>query len=342
MLYTRARLCIPLVAIAGFLSASDVHAQETSDRDFSAERFRLASDGDGILGTEDATVVGHLNWDVGLWMGWADDPLTVYRAMDGEVTRTDSLISRRIGGELVGAVGFKDRFQLGVQIPLIANQAFGFDGDPDDPPDVMLGPDSSIGIGDIRVLPKIQLLFADQHKVNLAFLPTFTIPTGTNGSYAGEVNFTFTPEVAVSRNVGAIRLASNLGYRVRQNTSTLGLDVWDEVYVRIAGGYIIGMEGKNPLELDLSMVVATPASDFFGSFNRNYSEVLAGAKMQVTPTWQAFAGGGVGTSSGYGAPDWRMLAGVRYVRRANDGDGDGVVAVRDGLSEQPDEPDDKD
>ena len=136
-----------------------------------------------------------------------------------------------------------------------------------------------------------------------------------------------------------MRLAANVGYRLRQNASTRGLGVNDELFLRLAGGYVLFADSARPLQLDLSLTVASAAASLLSTYNQNYSEVLAGAKYQVGPTWQAFLGAGMGTSAGFGAPDWRALAGVRYVRRNDDYDRDGLANA---LDQCPNEAEDMD
>ena len=58
------------------------------------------------------------------------------------------------------------------------------------------------------------------------------------------------------------------------------------------------------------MPAATAAQDLFDHENQGYTEVLGGASYGFGGA-TAFAATGVGITQGYGAPDWRALAGVR-------------------------------
>lgn len=313
--HTRAAIAAGLMVAIVLGAGNAAWAQdEAIQRDFSAERFLLASDSDGMLGVNTGVTLGHLNWELGFWMGLADDPLSLYQSDYGEdFMRVDQpFLSRRVGGSIVGAIGFKDRYQLGLQVPLIVNQSYQFSED-------IYAPESTSGLGDIRVVPKVQLLFSDRHGVDVALIPAFTLPTGASDSYAGESGLTFAPEVAISRWLGAARAAGNIGYRVRRSNTTTGLMVDDDVFLRAAVGYRPGWSDKpvneRPLELDASVSLASRVTDFLGKFNTNHAEVIVGGSYQVSPSLNVQAGAGVGIGPGHGTPDWRLLASLRYQRQ---------------------------
>ncbi len=282
-------------------------AQADDSRNFSAERFKLSSDRDGILDVESGTVIGHLNWDLGFWLGYADDPLALYME-DGD-ERIDSFLTRRIGGELVAALGFGKRLQLGVQIPVILDQNYTY-------MDAALEPESTTGLGDISIHPKLQLLFAKSHGVDLAIIPAFTLPSRGSESYLGEVSAAFAPMLAASRQMNRLGLGANVGYRLRYNTpEVLGLKVDDEAFARLGASYRLNSDAEKPLDLGVSVSLSTAAADLFGLFNRNHAEGLVGTNYQVTSSWNLFGGGGIGLNPGFGTPDWRVLAGLRFTKR---------------------------
>jgi uncharacterized protein (TIGR03382 family) len=308
-LFRRRRSAAGAIAIlmAAMAFPQLAHAQEEDSRNFSAERFKLSSDRDGILDVESGTVIGHLNWDLGFWLGYADDPLALYMA-DGD-ERIDSFLTRRIGGELVAALGFGKRLQLGLQIPVILDQNYAY-------MDAALEPESTTGIGDISVHPKLQLLFARDFGVDLAIIPVVTLPSRGSESYFGDISLTFAPMLAASRQMNRLGLGANLGYRLRSDTpEVLGLEVVDEAFARFGASYRVNSDPEKPLDLGASMSLSTAATDFFGNFNRNHAEGLVGANYQVSSDWNLFGGGGLGLNPGFGTPDWRVLAGLRFSKR---------------------------
>lgn len=307
-----------------------------SDSQYELERFRLSLDRNGMLDVEWGAVPRHLTVDFGMWLGYANDPLTLYRTTDDGRERVGELVSRRIGGTLVGAVGLYERFQVGLSIPLILSQAQDV-GDVMGPPESIAG----FGLGDLRLSPKIQLLWSERHKVDLALVAGLTLPSNTARDYFGHRQITLAPELVVSRPFSErLRAGINLGYRMRERQQTLNLQVDDEFFGRIGAGYML----RDDLEVDATVSFATGANDVFGSFNRNHSEIRAGGAYYLRDM-VGFASFGVGVTEGFGTPDWRLLLGMRYSREQpekpllaevpQDTDGDGITDELDKCVTEP-------
>ena len=317
-------------------------------RDYSAERFRLAVDRNGVLGVEWAQVPRHLHVDVGLWLGFADDPINTYEVGgDGERDRTGSLVGSRLGAELVGSIGIMDHFALGLVVPVILSQS-------EDLGSVMAGGAiSSGGLGDVRLLPKAQFLRQSSHGVGAAVILGLQLPTSTSSDFLGDSDVVFAPELAVSRDfTNGIRAGANVGYRLRKKNQSLDLTVDDEVFAHIGLGYRLGAAGGPPLELAANFAIATGANDVLGAFNRNYAEVKFGAAYAVTKPVLLILGTGIGVAEGYGTPDWRVFGGLRFgttravdkaapkkriVAKADpvDSDGDGLLDPDDKCPDKP-------
>jgi hypothetical protein len=91
---------------------------------YPVERMRLTGDRDGVLDAEWGDVGGHLDLDLGLWVGYSDDPLNLYTQMDGaDRERVGSLVARRLGADVVAAFDLWKRVQLGLSVPLILSQS---------------------------------------------------------------------------------------------------------------------------------------------------------------------------------------------------------------------------
>lgn len=324
-------IAIAMTAIIVVLSG-DTHAQSQISSDYNVERFRIATDAEGILDVEWAEVPEHLEYSMAVWLGYSDDPLTLY-SMDAEGNRTrqGALVSARTGGSISGVVGLWDRYALGVSVPLVINQS-------EDQGTLAMQPSSlsGFGLGDIVLTPKIALFSQQDIGVHIGASMELSLPTSKSSDYFGDPSATWTPEVLVSRSFdNGLRLGANLGYRLRKNTSAIDLNVGDEVYSHAGAGYRIPT-GSGDVELDLTYALATSASDFLGSFNRNFSELRFGVVYDVPGPTTVFAASGVGTSEGYGAPDWRALLGLRFqrehsvvklppVEESKDSDGDGFL-----------------
>jgi outer membrane protein OmpA-like peptidoglycan-associated protein len=195
---------------------------------------------------------------------------------------------------------------------------------------------SGVGLGDARLAAKIQLLDARRHGLHLAIIPALTVPTGSADAFRGDRGPVFSPALVGSRALGAWRLSVNAGYRVRENVTAMNLNVADELFMRVGAGYRFADAGGPPLGLNLSVTGATAAADPLAEFNQNYLELLGGGTYQFTRRVSGLAGAGMGLEEGFGAPDWRVLIGLRIGQRtdgvsdgpapiAMDTDGDGIV-----------------
>ncbi|HVV86539.1 MAG TPA: OmpA family protein, partial [Kofleriaceae bacterium] len=311
----------------------------------------------GILDVEWADVTGHLDLDLGLWIGYENDPLNVYQTMDdGSRERVGSVVSDRIGSDLVAAFDVWHRLQVGVALPLILSQSADLGNAGMGVPAL-----SGFGIGDLRLTPKVALLKQSRGApVSIAVLVGVTVPTSSTSDYGGDKSATFSPELAISRGwAGGLRLAVGGGYHSRKATQALDLVVDDELFVRAGLGYAFAKRGGPPIELDGTFAMATAADDPLGTFNRNAAEAKAGIDWDPTAAVRLFAAGGLGVAEGFGTPDWRALVGVRLkpvpAKRAPvvehvvvappppappaDRDHDGIVDTAD---QCPDDPEDLD
>ena len=323
------------VSIALGLGAQTVAAQ-TVETEYNVERFRLSSDRNGILDVELAEVIDHMAVDIGAWFGYADDPLNVYQDTADGRERVGSIVSGRLGGNLMAAIGLFDRVEIGLDLPLVLSQS-------NELGDFMSvsGSIKSFGLGDLRLNPKLAILRGD---TTLSVALGLTLPTATSEDYFGNGQVTFAPEILVSHRFGdRLRAGINLGYRARENRMALDLEVDDEIFGHVGVGYFV----TDMLELDGTFALATAASDFVGRFNSNHSEVRAGIAAHLGGRIVPFAAAGLGTSEGFGTPDWRVLVGIRLGLLAPadepmqhgtmlvDSDGDGLTDDVDSCPQKP-------
>ena len=297
-------------------------AQAPTDQ-FGIERFHLPTNNQSLLDVDWADVPGHTTWGLGMYVGFAHDPLVLY---DQNMGQLESLVGSRVTTGLVGSVGLFDRFELGVGLDVVGYQS-GASGS--DTP-VMAGLPAG-GLGDLRIAPKALVLGGTGARLHVAFIPMLTVPAGSAHGYLREAGPTFAPEVAVSGTWNELRGAANVGYIVRKRVDDAGLLVDDEAFARIAVGYDIAGN-----EIAASGSISTPVSS--PKKNQIALQALLGASRRFG-TLTAFVAGGLGLDNGFGVPDWRALAGVRYDGVRGDRDHDGIVGAADRC---PNEPEDKD
>src|SRR5262249_36176061 len=125
-----------------------------------------------------------------------------------------------------------------------------------------------------------------------------------------ETGLTFAPEVVASRAFGRFRVAANVGVKLRSDTELANLTVDHELFMRVGAGYRMGK-----VEVDATLSGATKLTDPFGTSNINALELLGAVVGEVGGETSMFAAAGFGVSPGFGTPDWRALAGVRFSPR---------------------------
>ena len=346
------------------LCASGLHAQgEPVTQTVPLDRFRTTIDDKGLGVTEGGAIPGHLAFQAGFVLNYALNPL-VLRNGDGEVVAP--IVGHRLQGDALFTIGLFEYVSLGIDLPLTLLQVGG-----DIPENLqsVLGAEnglSGIGVGDLKLVPKIRLLREDQHFVSLAIIPTVTLPTAGGirfneggpeyeygGDYLGEGpgQFAFIPEVALSTNIAGLRPAINVAYRLRQPSSLFGtFTVHPEIVYRAGIGYDLGtfMNEVESFLIFAEIFGATADRNPFGLVdNSNAAEVrlqnplegLVGARYRL-PIGISIEGGiGTGLRAGFGSPDVRAFVGVRYGVEDNDRDDDGIDDDNDTC---PDDPEDKD
>src|SRR5690349_18022319 len=86
-----------------------------------AERQRLATDRLGLIDVESGEVLRQLQWEFGLHLGVAKDPLVVYDLESG--AKLGALVESRLAGGFTGALGLANWFQFAFELPFVANQS---------------------------------------------------------------------------------------------------------------------------------------------------------------------------------------------------------------------------
>lgn len=342
----RRPLCAALVAST--LALAPAAAAQQSD--VPGERFRPATTSAGVIDVESGAVTPHLGWNVALWGGYALDPLVVYRGTE----RLGAFVGHRVGSDVVFSIGLFDWVELAADLPLIVYQA----SDPGSLGDAAPAL-SAFGVGDLRLAPKVRLLRASEQLVDLAIIPALSVPTGTPAgeSFTGEGQFTFLPEVAISRRfddgvLAGLTLAGNALARVRPvEKEQLDTTFGHEVVGRLGAAYSLRERLDVPLRIDLSSSLGTPLLAPFALENATGAEVMAGLSADVLRlpaaagagdglVVQAFGGGAFGVVGGAGTPTARAFLGLRAEKPADIDADDDYIADKDDLC--PDQPEDKD
>jgi outer membrane protein OmpA-like peptidoglycan-associated protein len=172
--------------------------------------------------------------------------------------------------------------------------------------------------------------------VDLAIIPTITLPTRTaSQAFFGESSFTVVPELAVSRALGGLRLATNVGVRLRGTSGQLAnINIGNELTYRGAVGYRIDGTG---VELGASFNGATSLSAPLSTSTENPLEALVGVSYSPVGWMKLTGGAGAGLVNGYGVPDARVFVGAQFLH--HDRDGDGISDLDDQCIDKPEDQD---
>lgn len=265
------------------------------------------------------------------------------------------LVPFRLDGHLAGSYQLLDFLEVGADIPLTLYQSdnlglLAAQGFPQ--PGI-----HAVGLGDIRVLPRLTILRPDRALLGVAFVAETRFPTGDGASFLGDRGLVFAPRIALERAFGPLRVLGNLGVRIRYPSQFLNLYVGNEVYAGVGGIYrlppLFGLTHNEAMvELHLSTPTAAPFTFAASDSLKTPFEVLVGARTRFTESWGAELdlGRGLTGDSGYGREAFRVLASLRYdfdaapkgpakPKVSGDRDHDGIP---DDVDKCPDEPEDMD
>ncbi|MBN1962144.1 MAG: OmpA family protein [Deltaproteobacteria bacterium] len=280
---------------------------EVASRNFPAERFRPSTSASGIIDTETALVPEPLTWDLMLWLSYAKDPLVLTRIENNQKTR-QPLVAHRLGGNLVGSIVLFSHLQVGLDLPMALYQTAS-----DKVNDVIDGAKNikTVGLGNLRVAPKLQILNEKSHIISLALIASTLVPTKTASAYFGDAKVGFVPELAISRRIDAYTLALNVNYLSRTKQKIANLVVEDELGYHAAISYILDRDAANPVTVAASIFGSTSAKRPYVRSNQTANEILFGITYGILPNFDFTAAGGFGLSKGFGTPVYRGLVGLR-------------------------------
>jgi outer membrane protein OmpA-like peptidoglycan-associated protein len=330
-----------VVAAAGDAAAQPVVIEAALDPD----RFVLTSDPASIALTESATPLAANELAVGLALRLGGAPLRIcVQGDDGGCAVEGDLVGDRVGTDLTVAFGL-GRVGLHAQLPVVLRQ--GTDFEP------AMGEDAlaAAGIGDLRLGAKAWLA-----RVGIATIGadlTFSVPTGS-GDFVGDDGSVIEPRAIVEARPGRLAVAASLGYAIRTAPATLAdLHVDDELVWSLAAEYAVTPDrlGVGVAVFGRAGVIDHPDAMDASSDAERPAEALVSLRYWATPSLAVEAAAGTAVDAGYGAPSYRALAGVRWVRRAPpppavpfepvvaDRDGDGIPDDVDRCVDDPEDVD---
>ncbi|PIE19909.1 MAG: hypothetical protein CSA65_00230 [Proteobacteria bacterium] len=339
----RRRGIATIVGVGGLLAAGQAEAQQIK---IPLVQFRPAASPLNFYVTEGGKTLPHLSFSAGLYLHYAHRPLQITDRLTND--RVADVVDYRLDMDLMVAMGFWDRLELGVVLPVTLAQ----DGDP-----ALIGAaaGSSLGagLGDLRLIPKVRIF--TWSVLTLAAAVEVSLPTGSRVDLLGDEGVTVAPRGIVAMDFGRVGLGFNFGFRIRgaQNAKLAGSQSQDQVTIDdeffASIGARVGLwKEKIDLIVDGSFALTLDQQDA----EEIPAEILGGLRFYLPYGLTAHIGAGPGLSKGVGTPTFRILTGLSYQYRPSkakpkpkdpprdlDRDQDGILDANDKC---PNKPEDKD
>ena len=322
------------------------------DTKIDIQLFRPSPGGTSYFTAESGDVNSSFGLSAGMSVNYARNPLAIYviRA-DGTRESAGLVVKNRVNADLLldlGLFGFAD---LGVVLPFVYQAGFDEAALADPTIGLTQGP-KAMTQGDVRVVPKIRFLHLGEGLFSAALVGTVVVPSAQGAAYAGEKGTVVAPALALSSTTSFIRLALNVGYRLRsKQVDLMTLKVKNELFATAAAGLrlapaleIIGeLYGQTPSDNLLSLKKSSEEPNFAAYQKaRTTAEGDLGLRFSFSDSMTLTVGAGGGILPGYGAPAPRVFAAFGYytgTAAIADSDQDGVP---DDVDQCPDKKEDRD
>ncbi len=305
------------IAIAVWLVALSASAQQ---RTFYLDRAQISGAPDD----------GFMVWRPNLYektrfygmaaLGYSHNTLRDDTVLDdpGAQREVDNIMQGQFITYLSGGTEIANRVGLNVSIPISVYQ-WGTDNYGQYVDGIDLRP---VALHDIRVDTRLRLYTSDSRKLQLGIAGGAWIPSGNEDSFTGDAKASAFLGAAAEYDFGDFLLAGLVGPHFRPEGS-IQLPTGDPVLVlgnelRYGiGGYIPLRDNRIRLGMELwgttGMATVQGQNTFFSGRNTDL-EWLAQGRMLMGETQRTWLMAGAGTrlTTGYGAPDFRILVSIGY------------------------------
>ncbi|MFY0582540.1 hypothetical protein ACN28S_57085 [Cystobacter fuscus] len=284
----------PLLPFGAFVAGATAFAQTTEPTpptplpSLELERLTLNPAGTGSLVLDTGEVMRKGTFRLSLTGHYEHDPLV--SLVDGKVD--GSVVQHRVTGSLAGAYGISDRLEISAQVPLLLMQKAGSQSGFERPAEGM-------ALGTPYVGMRLGLLRQEQqHGVDLALGLNAGLPLGSAASLARDSKLRAIPSIMVGREFRRLRAAVNAGLLLRPTTlipSTNKAEVGDALRL----GAVVSTTGKG-LRGELDVLAHVPLRN-----EPKTVEAMAGARLPLPSSFEAYALAGMGFGRAAGTPDFR-------------------------------------
>lgn len=300
------------------------------------QRMRPATGPADFIGVFGTPVPKHLEWDIGFYLDFADDPLQIAASGQPFAKTVDSQATL----SLMGNIGIQGFMEVGLLVPITVLQTAG-----ELEPVLLNDPRFSsddlerFGINDWRLTGKINVLDNREEALGLAFILGVSLPFATDNTFSSDDGVGVDVVAAADKYIyKGLRAGANLGYRHRAGVRDLrDSSIGNEITWGLALAVPLFSERLDGLvELDGAVSVADNvggAADGLTDGEAN-AELRAAFRYKVRKWLTLTIGTGFGLSEGVGTPDYRpfISLGGQWVTGGSfgyDTDGDGMYGDRD-------------
>jgi hypothetical protein len=320
---------------SGLLAPGTAGAQAPTGKSIDAQLFQPAIGPHNFLTVDGAEVAEHKRLSFGLSLNYQSRPYTTFT--QGTNVTTSHVVDNQWTGELQGAIGLFDRFQLGLAVPYTVY----LNGDDVDAMGVGTGGRlHENGLGDIRIEGKAQIAtLGDDDEYQFAAVGGISLPTNKavdKPYYLGDKSVTGRIKGIAAFQLGKVRAAANLGLLFRGQTDNFATELGHQMLYGAAAAY----EVRDRIELMLELFGRSGLLQFDKFYTDvNPFELDVAVRWAGGSMWSVLGGGGKGLGRGIGAPEARFFLAGQFNPDFRDRDHDGVYDVDDKC---PDQPEDRD
>lgn len=293
MIRTRLPSLAAAAAAATLLLAPSARAEDDVD----LQQFKPAPGSHDVLAIESARIAAHGGWNGLAVLHYANRPFRLVDRATGEVVAT--IVGHQTAADVGFSYGWRDRFALGIAIPVMLNQSAGSAGSLD--PRIESGIPSR-GIGDLRIHPK--LVLGSWRHAALALASPVSLPTGDPG-LLGHPGVGVRPRVLFELGrEGGSTLTANLGVAIRPTARYVNFEQGTALDYGAGAQFPFTIRGAR------FAAVATLGGEIGltdDGVEERPLELLAGLRWESPTGASLTLGAGPGLTRGAGTPDYRMF-----------------------------------
>lgn len=229
----------------------------------------------------------------GLFLDYAKTPV--------ETTTGIELANRQFVGTFLAGLGITEALQMTISVPYLLDQG----GKKID----LVADISSWRFGDVNIAAKYRVFKEKEVGIGLAISPFLVLNTGQEHDWFGNNSFSGGLQLILDKNLNnKTAIAFNLGYQIKKKEQLTSTQ-------RIEDMILYGLGISHAFTSQLTLIGEIYGYTASTSAFEKYLSPLEGdisLAYKVCPYAQFILGGGGAITKGVGAPEWRILTGIRF------------------------------